>query len=85
MARILFIHRYFPAQYQHLAAALARDPANQVVFVARIDEGSLEGVERRTYRPTRQPGPETHRYLLPLEDSVLEGQAVYRACQDTSH
>ena len=29
--RILFIHQNFPAQFKHLAPALAADPNNQVV------------------------------------------------------
>jgi len=30
--RVLFLHPNFPAQYRHVAAALAKDSQNEVVY-----------------------------------------------------
>ncbi len=80
--KFLFLHQNFPAQFRHLAAALAADPANQVVFATQRDTGQLPGVRKLRYQPSRQAHPKIHHYVRPLETAVLEGQAVYRLLQD---
>ena len=76
--RILFLHSNFPAQFRHLAAALAKEKGNQVVFGTTRKEGSIPGVAKVIYNPSRNAGPETHHYVRNLENAVLQGQAVYR-------
>lgn len=76
--RILFLHPNFPAQFRHLAVALAKDSANQVVFGTARKEGSLPGVYKALYQTSRTAHPQTHHYVQPLENAVLQGQAVYR-------
>lgn len=76
--RILFLHSNFPAQFRHLAQVLARDPQNQVVFGTKREDGSIAGVMKGIYKPSRDAAPQTHRYVRPLETAVLEGQAVFR-------
>ena len=76
--RILFLHPNFPAQFRHLVQALAQDPTNQVVFGTNQERGTLPGVKKLIYRPTRAGSPEIHHYVKPLEDAVLMGQAVCR-------
>jgi glycosyltransferase involved in cell wall biosynthesis len=78
--RVLFLHRNFPAQYRHVAAALAADTANQVVFGTRDSDGEIPGVTKVLFKPTRGVRPETHPYLRPTEEAVLDGQAVFRVC-----
>ncbi|MEQ8345451.1 MAG: glycosyltransferase [Sneathiellaceae bacterium] len=80
--RVLFLHNNFPAQYRHVAPALAADGANEVVFVTQRDRGSLPGVRNRIYRPTRDAARETHHYLRGTETAVLNGQAVWRVCRE---
>ncbi|NEQ51969.1 MAG: glycosyltransferase [Leptolyngbya sp. SIO3F4] len=75
---ILFLHQNFPAQFRHLASVLAKDPNNTVVFGTTRKNGSIAGVNTFIYKPTRQPHPDVHYYVRPLESAVLEGQAVYR-------
>ena len=77
--KVLFIHQNFPAQFRHLAFALGKDPKNQVVFATTRKEGQIPGVHKVMYEPSRQPAPETHHYVRPLESAVLEGQAAYRS------
>ncbi|MBL1173812.1 MAG: glycosyltransferase [Pantanalinema sp. GBBB05] len=76
--RILFLHSNFPAQFRHLATVLAQQPGNQVIFGTKRREGSIPGVVKAIYAPSRQANPQTHRYVRSLENAVLEGQAVYR-------
>lgn len=75
---ILFLHQNFPAQFRHLATTLAKDSNNTVVFGTTCQGGSIAGVNKVIYQPSRQPHPNVHYYVRPLEGAVLEGQAVYR-------
>lgn len=79
--RILFLHSNFPAQFRHVATALAKDPAHEVVFGTMRQEGGIAGVKKAIYAPSRAVHPETHRYVRPLEGAVLQGQAIYRMGQ----
>lgn len=79
--RILFLHPNFPAQFRHLATALANQPQHQVVFGTARPEGSMAGVTKVLYKTSREVRPETHHYVRPLESAVLQGQAVYRVAQ----
>jgi glycosyltransferase involved in cell wall biosynthesis len=76
--RILFLHPNFPAQFRHLLVALAQQNRHQIVFGTTRQEGSLAGVSKLIYKPSREARPETHHYVRPLENAVLQGQAVYR-------
>jgi glycosyltransferase involved in cell wall biosynthesis len=76
--RILFLHSNFPAQFRHLAVALAKDSNHKVCFGTTRKEGSLPGVNKVIYTLSREAHPQTHHYIRPLENAVLQGQAVYR-------
>ncbi|MGK7954206.1 MAG: glycosyltransferase family 4 protein [Crocosphaera sp.] len=78
---ILFLHPNFPAQFRHLATVLAQNPKNRVVFGTKRKEGSIPGVFKAIYTPSRQARPETHHYVRTLENAVLQGQAVYRLAE----
>lgn len=79
--RILFLHSNFPAQFRHVATALARDSKNQVVFGTQRKEGQIAGVQKVIYETSRQARPETHHYVRNLENAVLQGQGFYREAQ----
>ena len=76
--RILFLHSNFPAQFRHLATVLSKDQNNRVIFGTARQEGEIPGVYKVIYAQSRKPNKETHHYIKPLEDAVLQGQAVYR-------
>jgi len=76
--KILFLHPNFPAQFRHLALALAKNPENQVFFGTARKEGQIPGVYKIIFTPAREVRKETHHYVRPLESAVLKGQAVYR-------
>lgn len=79
--RILFLHSNFPAQFRHLAATLAQNPKNQVVYGTARKQGSIPGVIKVLFATSRQVASETHHYVRSLENAVLNGQAVYRVGQ----
>ena len=72
-----FAHTNFPAQYRHVAVALARR-GHQVVFATTNPKAELPGVAKRLFKPHREVRKETHPYIRPLEFAVLNGQAAYR-------
>ncbi len=76
--KILFLHPNFPAQFRHLASNLAKNPTNKVVFATKRCEGEIPGVYKVIYTPSREARAETHHYVRPLENAVLQGQAIYR-------
>ena len=75
--KILFLHPNFPAQFRHLATALVQQN-HQVIFGTAREEGSMKGVTKVIYKPSRTARAETHHYVRNLENAVLQGQAVYR-------
>jgi len=75
----LFVHHHMPGQFGHLAAHLARDPANRVVFLTQGGGSPPEGVTSAIYRPRRTANAQTHHYLRSFEDAVLAGQGAARA------
>ncbi len=79
--KILFLHPNFPAQFRHLATVLGKDPHNTVVYATNRLEGSIPGVNKVVYEKSRTARPETHHYVRPLENAVLEAQGVYRVAQ----
>lgn len=76
--RVLFLHTNFPAQYRHVATAMAADRGHQVVFGTTRADGTLPGVGKGVFKPHRAPRDDTHPYIRPLETAVLNGQGVYR-------
>ncbi len=79
--KILFLHPNFPAQFRHLATVLGQNKQNQVVYATNRQEGQIDGVTKIIYEKSRAARPETHHYVRPLENAVLEAQGVYRIAQ----
>jgi glycosyltransferase involved in cell wall biosynthesis len=81
--KILFLHPNFPAQFRHVAAALAEEPNNEVLFGTKFEnpEWQIPGVRKVLFKPSREARPETHHYVRFLENGVLHGQAVFRIAE----
>ena len=79
--KILFAHRFLPAQYRHLAAALAAR-GDVCVFLHAEGEEAPPGVRAIRFASTRRASAETHHYLQGLENAVLDGQAAYRQARE---
>ena len=83
--RVLISHTNFPAQFRRLAPALV-DRGHEVVFICKNKEWHapepVAGLRVISYDIHRSSGGEAlHPYLRRFEASILEGQAVFRACQ----
>lgn len=78
--RILFVHQNFPAQYKHLAPALAAKSGNQVVALTLKKQPSLPGVQVFRYRLSRGTSPNIHPWVSETETKVIRGEAAARAC-----
>ena len=79
---VLFLHGNFPGQFSQLAAGMARQPGNRVVFLtnrADPEQDPLEGVELRRFDRHRDTTSGIHPYLRSSEQAVLNGQGVIRA------
>lgn len=79
---ILFIHQNMPGQFKHLAAVLAQDRGNKVVFLTERNDVMLPGVARASYKRPREVRKDIHPYLRLQESAVLYGQQVVRAVND---
>ena len=77
--RVLFVHQNFPAQYRHVAPALARR-GDTVVALGENAGEALPGVRHLRYKPPPSAGgKDTHRYVRRFENAVFRGQQVARA------
>ena len=61
--RALFVHQNFPAQYRHVAPALARRPGTQVIALGENGGEALPGVQHLRYKPPATGAETTHRYF----------------------
>ncbi|WP_042694976.1 glycosyltransferase family 4 protein [Azospirillum sp. B506] len=74
--KIAFIHQNMPGQFAHLAAALACDPANEVVFITRRRDRQIPSVRRVCYGVRRPADAPIHAHLRATESALHHGQAV---------
>ncbi|WP_310451830.1 glycosyltransferase [Sulfuritalea sp.] len=75
---LLFLHQNFPAQFRHIAAHFAADPAHKVVAIG--DAGNLQRatglhpqIELRPYPAPPSAAGATHRYLQGYEAAMHRG------------
>jgi len=80
--KILFLHPNFPAQFRHLATIFGKSSRNTIVYATSRVEGQINGVNKVLYEKSRTARAETHHYVRPLENAVLEAQSVYRVSQN---
>lgn len=73
---ILFLHRNFPAQFRHIAPALASNPNNNVVFITQNDTFNLPNVKKIVYNLKREVPDNCHRYLRFYEECVIHAQST---------
>jgi glycosyltransferase involved in cell wall biosynthesis len=76
LARILFLHQNFPAQYLHLAQAL-RDRGDTVVAIGMEKAQELKGIPLHRYDPLPRDGvPACHHLVADSQTKILRGTAV---------
>ena len=76
---ILLLHPNCPGQFVYLAPFLAKDTNHKVVVITKGNTMNLPNVKIGLYKTTRAVTPGLHSYLVPMEEAVLDGQAVFRA------
>ncbi len=79
--KILFIHQNFPAQFKHLAPALAANPANSVVAMVlkSTKHDRWKGVEIVPYGTTHSSTPNVHPWVSDFEAKVIRAEACFLA------
>lgn len=77
---ILFIHQNFPAQYKHLAPALA-EQGHQVIALGRT-KADIPGVTVIPYPYLRDPTADIHPLAQEHEVKVIRGEAVASVCRE---
>ena len=78
---VLILHNNFPAQFGHIATALAADPANTVVFGTGAQSGSLPGVQKLLFEARQSVTAQTHYYARSFDRAVRNGEALANACK----
>ena len=78
---ILFVHQNFPAQFKHLAPALAADPTNTVVAMTmkKVNVNEWQGVKLISYTANRGTSPNIHPWVSDFETKTIRGEACFRA------
>ena len=79
--RILLVHQNFPAQFKHLAPALAKRGHEVVALTAQRKAPAMPGVRIYSYRLGRGTTPKIHPWAESFESKVIYAEAAGRAAQ----
>ena len=79
--RILLVHQNFPAQFKHLAPALAKRGHEVVALTAQRKAPAIPGVRIYSYRLGRGTTPKIHPWAESFESKVIFGEAAGRAAR----
>jgi len=74
---VLFIHQNFPAQFVHLAPALAADPNNDIRALTPSNRPCPAGVKLHTYNIKRSSSKEIHPWLGDMETKTIRAEAAF--------
>lgn len=76
---ILFVHKNYPAQFGHIAAALARETGFRCSFVSETGGGEIDGIQKIQYRPGGGATRQTHYCSRTFENAIWHAAGVYEA------
>ncbi|WP_039917640.1 glycosyltransferase family 4 protein [Cellvibrio mixtus] len=79
--RVLFIHQNFPAQFVHLAPALAADIKNDVRVLTPSKRSVPRGVRVHHYEIKRSSSENIHPWLVDMETKTIRAEAAFWAAQ----
>ena len=79
--RILFVHQNFPAQFKHLAPALAANPNHEIVALTMRKDvpEQWQGVRIISYPVLRGSTPNIHPWVSDFETKTIRGEAAFHA------
>ncbi len=73
---VLFVHNNFPAQFKHVAAALARDRRNRVVAIGSMTAREMPGVALHRYDFRGDAKVETHSFARRFDIECRRAEQV---------
>ncbi len=79
---VLYIHQNYPAQFGHIARALAGRKGYRCTFVSMLSPGVSGALERIQYKPAGGATAQTHYCSRTFENAVWHCDAVYRALRE---
>lgn len=74
---VLFIHQNFPAQFVHLAPALAADPKNDIRALTPSRRPCPARVKLHTYNINRSSSKDIHPWLGDMETKTIRAEAAF--------
>jgi glycosyltransferase involved in cell wall biosynthesis len=80
--KVLFVHQNFPAQFGHLAAALAADPDCEVAAIGSDTAGSVAGVRLVRYSLGQPDLRHTHNFARRFDLECRRAEQVLYAAGD---
>jgi glycosyltransferase involved in cell wall biosynthesis len=72
----LFVHNNFPAQFRHVATALARDGRNRVVAIGSMTAREMPGIELHRYDFRQEASPATHSFARRFDIECRRAEQV---------
>ena len=76
---ILFVHQNFPAQFKHLAPALAgRGHQVTALHMRKMEETEWNGVRLVPYRSVRGSTKGVHPWAIDFETKLIRAEACFR-------
>ncbi|MGC4397541.1 glycosyltransferase [Hydrogenophaga sp. T2] len=82
--KVIFVHQNFPAQFLHLAPAMAA--RGHEVHALRLERSgqtvAWNGVTVHAYVPSRGSSKNIHPWLSDLETKVIRGEAVWKKARE---
>jgi glycosyltransferase involved in cell wall biosynthesis len=81
---VLFVHNNFPAQFRHIARALARDPNVKVAAVGTMTARGMNGVDLRKYSLTDANVSTTHPFARRFDLECRRAEQVLYALSSLS-
>jgi glycosyltransferase involved in cell wall biosynthesis len=77
--KVLFVHNNFPAQYRHIASALARDPKFRIAAIGATASRPMNGVDLRKYSLTDVDVSTTHPFARRFDFECRRAEQVLYA------
>lgn len=77
--KVLFIHQNFPAQFVHLAPALAADTKNDIRVLTPSNRPCPQGVKHHRYKIERSSSLDIHPWVSDFETKTIRAEAAYWA------
>ncbi|GAN55003.1 glycosyltransferase [Tanticharoenia sakaeratensis] len=79
--RYLFVHQNFPGQFLHILRRLHEEGEHDIVFISEANQGSLPGVRRVLYKPSKRSGADAYPAVREIELAALRADGVAQSAR----